>query len=329
MILKNLLICAMLLSLVSCSANSDSKQIRDLKDIFHAYAVADVITDEKELIELELDNHDQKSLSHLLKGFTAKCDSMKQMHFNNDTLQNEVGKLLTGTIGNYKILSQKGAESEEFKKDATSYSEVTKSFWDYIIKNYALERFVTITEEIYREKNNKANFIKSPKYKQYQELMQTDVKAALKLLDKISAETTDFQERSVYQIEWADDYIMTADSSTGGTMGASQEASPRYKVILDKKLYSSYLFEAWVKWRTTDMILHGASHSSDVNNPYYNSVREKTAMVVLTYINQHPTDVIAINQFLQLATYDNVRRFGAFPYGNQNVVTFQQLFGLH
>lgn len=35
---------------------------------------------------------------------------------------------------------------------------------------------------------------------------------------------------------------------------------------------------------------------------------------------------MAINEFLLIATHDIVRRFGNYPYGNQNTVEFHELF---
>ena len=38
-------------------------------------------------------------------------------------------------------------------------------------------------------------------------------------------------------------------------------------------------------------------------------------------------DEMAINQFLILATHDIVRRFGQYPYGNQNILEFYNIYG--
>lgn len=55
-------------------------------------------------------------------------------------------------------------------------------------------------------------------------------------------------------------------------------------------------------------------------------MREQAALIVLDYINTHSNDEMAINEFLLLATHDIVKRFGDYPYGNQNTVEYHETF---
>lgn len=55
-------------------------------------------------------------------------------------------------------------------------------------------------------------------------------------------------------------------------------------------------------------------------------VREQAALIVLDYINTHINDEMAINEFLLLATHGIVKRFGDYPYGNQNTVEYHETF---
>lgn len=86
------------------------------------------------------------------------------------------------------------------------------------------------------------------------------------------------------------------------------------------------MFEAWLKWRTVLQQMNGSSKVSQIPNDEYNKVREQEALFILEYIAENEKDEMAINQFLLFATHDIVRRFGDYPYGNQNTLEFHELF---
>jgi hypothetical protein len=99
-----------------------------------------------------------------------------------------------------------------------------------------------------------------------------------------------------------------------------------YNEILKEKKYSLYLYETWLKWRAVSQRENGMSKSSDIPNTKYDAVREQVAAVILDYIAKHPTDKMAQNQFLVIASHDIVRRFGDYPYGNQGTVEYHEIF---
>ena len=144
------------------------------------------------------------------------------------------------------------------------------------------------------------------------------------LLDSIIKQTSNFQEYTVYQIESADQYEKYRDSLEED---ATAIAIAKYKSILDQGHYSIYLFEAWLKWRSvTQQNLYGVSKMSDIPNGEYDKMRERVALTILTFIVENPKDEMAINEFLLMATHSIVKRFGDYPYGNQNTVEYHQIF---
>jgi hypothetical protein len=181
-----------------------------------------------------------------------------------------------------------------------------------------------MTEEQYWKTNDKNAYIKSQDYATYKTLKKTNLKDALKLLDKIISQATDFQENSVYQIELADQYVKHSESLDED---ANETAIGKYKTIIDQKKYSIYLFEAWLKWRmVSQQHMYGISKTSEIPNNEYNKMREQTALTILDYITKNETDEMAVNEFLLMATHPIVLRFGDYPYGNQNTVEYHQTF---
>ena len=204
-----------------------------------------------------------------------------------------------------------------------TYRITTKKYMNYLASKYSTSHFVNLTEKAYWQTVDKSNYIKSKEYNDYRKLKKTNLKSSLNLLEKIVQKTIDFQEYSIYQIELADQYEKKSDSLENN---ASKLAIEKYKYILDKKKYSIYLFETWLKWRTVTQQHLGISKFSEIPNDKYNKMRKEVAYIILDYITKNDKDAMAINQFTLMATHDIVRRFGEYPYGNQNTIEYHQIF---
>ncbi|HSN07926.1 MAG TPA: hypothetical protein VLS85_02755 [Hanamia sp.] len=305
------------------SVKSNLKTVIELKDIYRAYNINHKITEQHEFINLILDDASAEELKTQLDVFIKDCNTFKQVHFTNDTLNSYVSKYVALTIQNYQIAKTKGAGSNEFKKDFEKYKKEKEKYMDYLATAYPTSRFVNMTEKEYWQNVDKNNYIKSPDYAAYNNLKTTNIKAAMELLEKISNQTSNFQEHSIYEIELADQYVKKGDTLSES---ADDIAIQKYKAILDQKKYSIYLFEAWLKWRVVTQQSMGLSKSSEIPNDEYNKVREQVALIILEYIVKHETDEMAINEFTLMATHDIVRRFGDYPYGNQNAVEYHEIF---
>ncbi|MCD1116753.1 hypothetical protein [Chryseobacterium turcicum] len=276
------------------------------------------------MINLMIDDVTDKELKTLLGDYIQVCDSLKKSHFKNDTLKTYISDYLTLTKQSYNISKNKGFNSPEFKKDFEKYKVFSDKYMGYLYSAFATNNFISMNEETYWKTIDKKNYIKSTEYETYKKLKITNLKETLVLLEKISKQTTDFQEYSIYQIELADQYVKHAESLDENSIDKAIEI---YKSIIDKRKYSIYLFEAWLKWRiVTQQFVYGISKTSDIPNHTYDKVREQAALIVLDYVNTHSNDEMAINEFLLLATHDIVKRFGEYPYGNQNTVEYHQTF---
>ncbi|MDI3319485.1 hypothetical protein [Pinibacter soli] len=301
----------------------NSKLTKELKDVYRAFHINNIIVEQKELINIYQDA-EETDLKELYTSSIKACDSLKQIHFYNDTLNSLVSKYLTSTIRSYNILQSKGINSVDYKKDFEKYKAETEKYMKYLYSTYSTNHFVNLTEDVYWKANDKNNYIKSKEYPGYGTLKTKDLKEALALLESIAKQTTDFQEYSIYQIELADQYEKNR-KSLGDS--ASEIAVEKYKTILDQRKYSIYLFEVWLKWRTvTQQNVYGLSKTSEIPNRDYDRLREQVALTILHFIVDHPKDEMAINEFLLMATHDIVKRFGDYPYGNQNTVEYHDFF---
>lgn len=305
------------------TVKSNSKLVIELKDCFRAFHVNNIIIDQKEMINVLLNDGSDEEMKTFLDSCIKVCDSLKIIHFNNETLNSYVSKYLSLTIQNYKTLQVKGFDSSEFKKDFENYRQEKSKYMDYLSSTYSTNHFISLTEETYWKANDKKNYTKSSDYSTYKSLKTTNLKDALILLDKISKQTTDFQEYSIYQIELADQYVKHPDSIE---VDASEKAIGIYKAILDQYKYSIYLFESWLKWRTVTQQNNGLSKTSDIPNDKYDKVREQVALTILDHITKNDKDEMAINEFLLMATHNIILRFGAYPYGNQNTIEYHEIF---
>ena len=130
--------------------------------------------------------------------------------------------------------------------------------------------------------------------------------------------TKDFDARCIYAIELAHAYEASGEFQN--------PAIPIMETLMKERKYSLYLNELWQKWRVLYQSSKGASKDSEIPNRIYNDYRNICCCTILTYIESHPTDINAINEFVIMACKENILRVGVFEYGNQAVVEKYYLF---
>lgn len=121
--------------------------------------------------------------------------------------------------------------------------------------------------------------------------------------------------------------IKSSNNNTISSLKASRTLFRPYQFkLMNEKKYSIYLNELWQKWRVLYQSSKGASKNSEIPNWIYNDYRNVCCSTILSYIEGHPDDIMAINEFLVMACKENVLRYGVFEYGNQYVVEKYYLF---
>lgn len=128
----------------------------------------------------------------------------------------------------------------------------------------------------------------------------------------------DFDAQCAYAIELAHAY------------DANQEAVriiPFFESLMNSGKYSIYLFDVWRTWRCISQpIAGGLSKDSFIPNDKFNEMRRKCAYSTLIYLQNHPEDKIAANQYLVQSACRNIEREGYYNYGNQIAMEEMELF---
>ncbi len=309
------------------SVASNAKIVRDLKDLYRTYSINHTIDREKDDINACQAFDQGAGLKDSLSRYINECQRFRNVPLSDPGVRKQVADYLDATLRNYRILLKDGSGSAAFKDDYGNYRTLREQYLTYVLKRFSLQSFIKLTEAEYRQKIDKKNYVNSVRFEQHERLKNTDLRQAMEVLRGLIGGTTEFQEWSIYRIVLADDYVLHADQFVSDTLDPYETAARLYRSILQKKQYSLYLFEAWAKWRCVYQKTLGASKTSNIPNDDYERMREQAAEVILRFIAQHPTDEMAINQFIVLATHDVILRFGEYEYGNQNAVEFKNLFG--
>lgn len=133
----------------------------------------------------------------------------------------------------------------------------------------------------------------------------------------------DFNAQCIYAIELAHAY--ETDREEWYDKGINPATSIMESLMQARK-YSPYLFKLWQTWRVLYQNCKGYSKDSAIPNDIYNKYRNICASTILSYIEKHPNDLMAVNEFLLISYEKNVLREGDFSYGNQNAVDEYYLF---
>ncbi|HLI92626.1 MAG TPA: hypothetical protein VKU83_03425 [Puia sp.] len=317
-----LAILSSLIVLVPAREREDSSLISTLKDVKKAYSVLHVIDDQEEQLHLYVADKDQEEIRPFLGQCIKTCESLGGQTYSNSTLSTHMQNYLDQTIKNYQTLNKLQPGQQGFIKKFDAHNTQRRNIADFLVTTFDLSHFVHLTEETYWKTVDKKNYIRSARYSAYVELKKHNIPQALSLLDSIYRVTPDFQEKTIYQLELADEYEKNRNTLSNGT----NLAIKTYQSILDKKQYCLYLYEAWLKWRVVSQQYSGLSKSSDIPNNHYDEVRDQVANVILAHIQQNEKDEMAINQFFVITTHDIIFRFGEYPYGNQNTVEYHEIF---
>ncbi len=307
---------------------SNTQIVRDLKDLYRTYSINPTIDREKDDINASQAFNGGAGLSDSLSVYISECEHLKTVHLSDADVRKHVMDYLHATIRNYEILLRDGSHSTAFQNDYADYEKIRKSYLQYVLKHFSLESFIKLPGSEYWQKIDKKNYVNSVRFEQYQRLKNTDLRQAMELLGDLIGETRNFQERSIYQIELADDYVLHADQVKSDTSDPFETAARIYRSILNEKQYCLYLFEAWAKWRCVHQRTQGDEKTATIPNGEYERMRAQTAEVILQYVSQHQKDEMAINEFVVLATENVLLRFGEYRPGNQNAVEFKKLFGV-
>jgi hypothetical protein len=301
----------------------DTGIVDELKDVYRIFQLNNQLDEIRSDFSMLIDI-DSSAAYNVLRNGIDKSETFKNRYFYDDSLK----ILFVATIDKFNIVNKaiinKGLESNEFEQAYDKFNIVSNKFESYLFGKYSTDRFIKMSEDQYWKNIDKQQYIHSPEYARYLSMAKTDLKGSIELLNKIIANTKNFQEKSIYQMELANNMICHANKLDSNSI---TNALKIYKEVLDSPDYSLYKFEAWRRWRAASQgFIYGPMKDSEIPNNLYDGVRENCAAQILKYYVNHPKDQMALNQFLDFATHGIVYRNGEYEDGNQNIIEFAELF---
>lgn len=205
-------------------------------------------------------------------------------------------------------------------QDVHSPWKAKNEIYAYLSRKYNVHTFGMLNEDKYKDE-----YINCPRVPEWAELREKRGNDNMvEVLKKKYKNATDFDARCIYAIELAHAY--EADKNSWGEEDYQNPAVPIMESLMKEGKYSLYLSELWQKWRVLYQNSEGASKDSEIPNNIYNDFRNICACTILSYIEKHPNDIYAINEFLVMACLENILREGEFQYGNQNAIERYKLF---
>ena len=192
----------------------------------------------------------------------------------------------------------------------------------YLSKKYYIHTFGMLDEDQYWDEYYNCKSV--PEWAELRDKRGND--KMVEELKKKYYNAKDFDARCIYAIELGHAYVADLDSWKSVDGFSQNPAIPIMESLMNESKYSLYLNELWQKWRVLYQSEKGASKDSEIPNWIYNDYRNNCCCTIISYIEKHPQDIKAINEFLVMACKENILRYGEFEYGNQYVVEKYYLF---
>lgn len=196
------------------------------------------------------------------------------------------------------------------------------NLYTYLSKKYSVHTFGILNEDQYWDE-----YYYCPSVPEWAELREKRGNGNMieELKEKYN-DAKDFDARCIYAIELGHAYEADLDTWESADGSFQNPAIPIMESLMKEYKYSLYLNELWQKWRVLYQSAKGASKDSEIPNWIYNDYRNKCCCTIISYIEEHIHDIKAINEFLVLASKENILRYGEYEYGNQYVVEKYYLF---
>lgn len=211
-------------------------------------------------------------------------------------------------------------DPNEVNQDVHNPWKAKDDLYTFLSKKYHVNTFGELDEDKYWDEYN--NCLSVPEWKSLRE--RRGDKELIKDIKTKYEKAKDFDARCIYAIELAHAY--EADIDSWPSESFCNPATTIMESLMRERKYSLYLNEIWQKWRVLYQTVHGASKDSHIPNRLYNDYRNKCCCTILSYIDGHPEDIKAINEFLVMACKENILREGEYSCGNQNAVEKYYLF---
>ena len=193
------------------------------------------------------------------------------------------------------------------RSDSVSWNKMLSAyrhFADRLSSRFSLDHYGKITEKDVTEYMDAKQFI--PDYDAICKLRKNQTEPNKQRLLKLANQAPSFDAKCLYTVEFA---------HQGSHEDTPLEISKLQDLMLSGT-FTRYLHEVWRTWRCLRQLAMSPSRDGAIPNLVYNKMRYRCLNTILRQIIKNPQDIQAINDFGYLATYDNITRYSAYPYGN-------------
>ena len=281
-----------------------SEQSRRLVDAYNAAAVMNsIITD----FDLQMRGYDLEDVVKAIRCIDVSVVKEPEVMKKLEAYKNEMLYLLS-------------VDPDSVNQDVHNPWKAKDELYVYLSKKFHVNTFGKLNEDKYWDEYNNCPSV--PEWKKLRDKRGND--DLVKVLKNNYSQAKDFDARCIYAIELGHAYEADLDSWEGDDY--QNPAIPIMEALMNEKKYSLYLNELWQKWRVLYQSYKGASKDSEIPNWIYNVYRNVCCCTILSYIEGHPNDITAINEFLVMACKENILRYGEFEYDNQYAVEKYYLF---
>lgn len=267
--------------------------LKDMRDAYHAFTILNSVRNDMELF-----------FRFNMEEAVLPLEHLKVSNVSDETIRNSANKYISNTFMSRNDTT--GIVTDEYNH-----------FKSILIDRYQVDKYGAMSEEIYwneyDENKRVANF------DSILTLRIEDENKARDFLETHIITEKDFDKQCIYLKEYAKTFYNGK---------ARDERFDKLFLKLENQMnqekYSIYLMEIWRLWRV--FFQEGHSKDSPIYNKIYNEMRLVCCRTILNHIIEYPMDIMAINQFLVMASLDNINRYGEYPYGNQVVMEEINLF---
>ena len=192
--------------------------------------------------------------------------------------------------------------------------DASRTFAYKLSSRFALSRYGTITRKDAERYMDIRQFI--PDYDSIYSLRKEQTEENERYLRMMAEQTSSFDKQCLYTVEYA--HQRRHDHP--------QEAIAMLEALMTSGKCSRYFHEVWRTWRVLRQLAESPSRDGMILNLEYNQMRFVCLNSILKQIVRNPKDIMAINDFCYLATYDNITRYSEFVFGNSASLEHMMLF---
>lgn len=203
------------------------------------------------------------------------------------------------------------------KPDSTTWDSIWNAYTEYaetLRRRYSHSHYGRLSEKDVEEYLDRERFI--PNYDSIYQLRERWLYITENFLEEKIGQAASFDEKCLYTVELAHQRRHEMP----------HPCVPKLEELMTSGKHSRYLLEVWRTWRVLKQINESPSRDGVILNLEYNQMRFRCLNTILKQIVMNPNDIMAINDFVFFASYNNIIRYNDLSIGNSALLEYMMLF---